>query len=144
MPHNQNNHQHNQNNHQNVMNISCDNNTTFVQADPSNFRSVVQKLTGNESHSDKPPTFKLQERRHSTTKIENIFMTTIMSAKHRMMSSSSFLASPVSPLEMLTLGSTMEEEQEEERAIAEKRFYLHPNSPTPSHPPQLLPLFPLH
>ncbi|KAH0773260.1 hypothetical protein KY290_010397 [Solanum tuberosum] len=132
----------NNNQHNNiVMNISCNNNnnnnnnnnTTFVQADPSNFRSVVQKLTGFESNKlpiidrARSSTFKLHERRHSTRNLEYI--------------------STVSPLEMLTRGisprSTMEDEEEEKRAIAEKRFYLHPNTPRASQPPQLLSLFPL-
>uniref|UniRef100_M1CSK3 VQ domain-containing protein n=1 Tax=Solanum tuberosum TaxID=4113 RepID=M1CSK3_SOLTU len=68
-----------------VMNISCNNNnnnnnnTTFVQADPSNFRSVVQKLTGFESNKlpiidrARSSTFKLHERRHSTRNLECIF-----------------------------------------------------------------------
>ncbi|KAL3352019.1 hypothetical protein AABB24_020219 [Solanum stoloniferum] len=149
----------NNNQHNNiVMNISCNNNnnnnnnnTTFVQADSSNFRSVVQKLTGFESNKlpiidrARSSTFKLHERRHSTRNLDCIFTgkTTNLSKI-----SSSFLASPVSPLEMLTRGisprSTMEEDEEEEkRAIAEKRFYLHPNTPRASQPPQLLSLFPL-
>uniref|UniRef100_M1CSK2 VQ domain-containing protein n=1 Tax=Solanum tuberosum TaxID=4113 RepID=M1CSK2_SOLTU len=141
-----------------VMNISCNNNnnnnnnTTFVQADPSNFRSVVQKLTGFESNKlpiidrARSSTFKLHERRHSTRNLECIF--TVHHIKWDG-GSSSFLASPVSPLEMLTRGisprSTMEEDEEEEekRAITEKRFYLHPNTPRASQPPQLLSLFPL-
>lgn len=132
------------------------NNTTFVQAEPSNFRSVVQKLTGFESNKlpiidrARSSTFKLHERRHSTRNLQCIFTgkTTNLSTRQKISSSSSsFLASPVSPLEMLTRGrSTMEdedEEEEEKRAIAEKRFYLHPNTPRVSQPPQLLSLFPL-
>ncbi|KAK4726634.1 hypothetical protein R3W88_031551 [Solanum pinnatisectum] len=147
----------NNNQHNNiVMDISCNNNnnnsnTTFVQADPSNFRSVVQRLTGFESNKlpiiDRAlsSTFKLHERRHSARKLEYLF-----TGKTRQKTSSSFLASPVSHLEMLTHGisprSTMEDdedEEEEKRAIAEKRFYLHPNTPRASQPPQLLSLFPL-
>ncbi|KAK6773513.1 hypothetical protein RDI58_028751 [Solanum bulbocastanum] len=152
----------NNNQHNNiVMNISCNNNnnnnnnTTFVQADPSNFRSVVQSLTGFESNKlpiiDRAlsSTFKLHQRRHSARKLDYLF-----TGKTRQKTSSSFLASPVSPLEMLTSGtsprSTMEDdedededEEEEKRAIAEKRFYLHPNTPRASQPPQLLSLFPL-
>lgn len=141
---------HNIPHHQN--NNIC-NNTTFVQAEPSNFRSVVQKFTGHES--DKLPSVVgksnsgvkiLHERRHSATKLENIFTgnkTTIMCTRKRIISSN-FLASPVSHLEILTRGSTEEEEEEEERAIAEKRFYLHPTTPRASQPPKLLPLFPLY
>jgi len=145
------------------MNISCNNNnnnnnnntniTTFVQADPSNFRSVVQKLTGFESNKlpiidrARSSTFKLHERRHSTRNLEYISTGKTTNLSTRQKISSSFLASPVSPLEMLTRGisprSTMEDEEEEKRAIAEKRFYLHPNTPRASQPPQLLSLFPL-
>ncbi|KAL3322281.1 hypothetical protein AABB24_039755 [Solanum stoloniferum] len=147
----------NNNQHNNiVMNMSCNNNnnnnnTTFVQADPSNFRSVVQKHTGFESNKlpiiDRAlsSTFKLHERRHTARKLEYLF-----TGKTRQKTSSSFLASPLSPLEMLTRGisprSTMEDdedEEEEKRAIADKRFYLHPNTPRASQPPQLLSLFPL-
>ena len=58
-------------------------------------------------------------------------------------------SSPVSPLDAAARGSPRSpHEEQEERAIAEKGFYLHPISPlaTPrgSEPPELLPLFPLH
>ncbi|XP_060172767.1 VQ motif-containing protein 11-like [Lycium barbarum] len=164
---------HNQNNNQPnnvVMNISCaspssnnNNSTTFVQADPSNFRSIVQKLTGHDESSCHPigksnygkkgppqrSIFKLHERRHSARKLENIFTNKILSSPNYSTSRqrSNFLASPVFPLEMMTRGisprSPMEEEKEEERAIAGKGFYLHPSTPRGSQPPQLLPLFPL-
>ncbi|WMV21967.1 hypothetical protein MTR67_015352 [Solanum verrucosum] len=59
----------------------------------------------------------------------------------------SFLTSPISPLEMLTRGSPRSPmELEEEKAIAEKGFYLHPSplsTPRGAEPPELLPLFPL-
>ncbi|OIT31679.1 PREDICTED: VQ motif-containing protein 11-like [Nicotiana attenuata] len=133
--------------------------TTFVQADPSNFRSVVQKLTGAASASRHPvvgksnsgekgprrPTFKLHERRHSARKLENILTGKILSPppSNRQM----VMASPVSPLEMLTRGSPKSPMEElEERAIADKGFYLHPSpltTPRGTEPPQLLPLFPL-
>ncbi|KAK4359444.1 hypothetical protein RND71_021673 [Anisodus tanguticus] len=157
----------NNNQHNVVMNISSNNNnTTFVQADPSNFRSVVQKLTGHESSSSHkyfpvgksnsgekaPPrrsAFKLHERRHSARKLENILTGKILSSPNNSTrkKKNSFLASLVSPLEMMTRGisprSPMEEEEEEDRVIAEKGFYLHPSTPRGSQPPQLLPLFPL-
>ncbi|MCD9642353.1 hypothetical protein HAX54_029084 [Datura stramonium] len=147
----------NSNQHNVGMNMSCNynngfeyssnsNNTTFVQADPSNFRSVVQKLTGHESSSSshklpvgksnsgekggRSTSFKLHERRHSARKLENIILTggkTIFSTRQQR---SSFLASPVSPLEMLTRGiSPKSPMEEEDRAIAEKGFYLHPSTP---------------
>lgn len=69
------------------------------------------------------------------------------------------MVSPVSPLDMFTRGSSSSprtphspiDEEEEEKAIAEKGFYLH-RSPlsTPrgggggGAEPELLPLFPLH
>lgn len=65
------------------------------------------------------------------------------------------MVSPVSPLDLFgrasprtpttpTLLSPREgEEAAEERAIAEKGFYLHPSTPRKAEP-ELLPLFPLH
>ncbi|CAN4086467.1 unnamed protein product [Withania somnifera] len=150
-------------------------NTTFVQADPSNFRAVVQRLTGatQDSSSVKLPVtgpgtagpkrsaFKLHERRQSARKLEimlnnggNFIGPTmgpvLLSPSFSSPSSStrkrSFLASPISPLEMLTRVSPRSPMEEEERAIAEKGFYLHPSplsTPRGSEPPELLPLFPL-
>ncbi|KAG5000873.1 hypothetical protein JHK87_021945 [Glycine soja] len=167
-------------------------NTTFVQADPSNFRAVVQKLTGAsddpsapklpltlpsrlaaaQSHhrpavggeviGPKKPNFKLHERRNAAAKkldlpidramsmmmmtsptssvIRNRTPTTLENMNMMMM----MMGSPVSPLEFVARGSPRTpHEEEEERAIAEKGFYLHP-SPRASQPPELLPLFPLH
>ncbi|XP_009628298.1 VQ motif-containing protein 11-like [Nicotiana tomentosiformis] len=166
-PHDQNNNQlHNVNNisscssPSNNISSNLDSNfTTFVQADPSNFRSVVQKLTGAASASRHPvvgksnsgekgprrSTFKLHERRHSERKLENILTGKILSPPfNRQMV---LMASPVSPLEMLTHGSPKSPMEElEERAIAEKGFYLHPSplsTPRGIEPPELLPLFPL-
>ncbi|XP_009764812.1 VQ motif-containing protein 11-like [Nicotiana tabacum] len=159
-PHDQNNNQlHNMNNisscsspSNSISNLDS-NFTTFVQADPSNFRSVVQKLTGAASASRHPvvgksnsgekgprrSTFKLHERRHSARKLENI-----LTGTNRQMV---LMASPVSPLEMLTRGSPKSPMEElQERAIAEKGFYLHPSllsTPRGTEPPELLPLFPL-
>ncbi|GLT77190.1 hypothetical protein SLA2020_487990 [Shorea laevis] len=168
-------------------------NTTFVQADPSTFRAVVQRLTGAPDDPSaqklpltgkpKPPTtttttaaaemgprkpaFKLHERRQATKKLElNIDHSTTFN-KHCMArlnfnnsgpSASSgpppqrpmnMIFSPVSPLEFYARGSPRtprEAEEEEERAIAEKGFYLHPSplsTPRGADPPELLPLFPL-
>ncbi|XP_060206563.1 VQ motif-containing protein 11 [Lycium barbarum] len=152
-------------------------NTTFVQADPSNFRAVVQRLTGATQDSSsvklpvtgpgpagpRRPAFKLHERRQSARKLEimlnnggssfggpamgfgcgpHLSPSSPSSARKR-----SFLASPISPLEMLTRGSPRSPiMEEEERAIAEKGYYLHPSplsTPRGSEPPELLPLFPL-
>ncbi|XP_057786914.1 VQ motif-containing protein 11-like [Salvia miltiorrhiza] len=89
--------------------------TTFVQTDPETFRAVVQSLTGAGA-----------ERRPSARKLK---IKLNGASNHRPV-----MASPVSPLEF----------DEEERAIAAKGFYLHPNPFTGSDPPELLPLFPLH
>ncbi|KAL3343358.1 hypothetical protein AABB24_027076 [Solanum stoloniferum] len=152
-------------------------NTTFVQADPSNFRAVVQRLTGATQDSSsvklpvtgpgpagpRRPAFKLHERRQSARKLEIMlnnggsfggpggFGVGSPSPSSSSPSSSarkrSFLTSPISPLEMLTRGSPRSPmELEEEKAIAEKGFYLHPSplsTPRGAEPPELLPLFPL-
>ncbi|XP_028766381.1 VQ motif-containing protein 11-like [Neltuma alba] len=152
-------------------------NTTFVQADASSFRAVVQKLTGASDDPSSPrlpitlpsrlgattdvgpkkPAFKLHERRHSARKMDlsigvsqrPVFTVTSpgpspSSSPYSSLSpswyartrgSATVIASPVSPLEML-----------EERAIAEKGFFLHPSplSTPRASQPELLPLFPLH
>ncbi|CAL0326550.1 unnamed protein product [Lupinus luteus] len=170
---------------------SDSNPTTFVQADTSTFKQVVQILTGSsetttttttkpqqqqQSPSSRnfniPPKkqgFKLYERRNSTMK-NNLMINTLMPnhannnhagfspMKHDILSPSvldfpSLTISPVTPsLNDEPLGkfspslgnSTLEEE--EEKAIAEKGFYLHP-SPRTITPrdskPKLLPLFPV-
>ncbi|KAK7349128.1 hypothetical protein VNO77_06239 [Canavalia gladiata] len=165
-------------------------NTTFVQADPSNFRAVVQKLTGASEEASaqklpltlpsrlaaqsqrpaaagevigpKKPNFKLHERRAKKLELNIGVSERAMNMKMMMMSVSPsslirnralmgenmVMASPVSPLELLARGSPgTPQEEEEERAIAEKGFYLHPtplSTPRASQPPELLPLFPLH
>ncbi|KAL8099066.1 hypothetical protein AgCh_031670 [Apium graveolens] len=161
--------------------------TTFVQADPSNFRAVVQKLTGAPSDPSTPklpvtlssrlpagkPTsgdvgprkqpFKLQERRQSGKKLElqlnnnnnndnnRTLGFSAYSPRHRMM-----MFSPVSPLDMFLMArgngnnnsprTPMSPVEQEERAIADKGFYLHPSPLTTPRgsDPELLPLFPLH
>ncbi|XP_009608414.1 VQ motif-containing protein 11-like [Nicotiana tabacum] len=156
-------------------------NTTFVQADPSNFRAVVQRLTGATQDSSsvklpvtgsgpagppRRPAFKLHERRQmSARKLEIMLnnggcngppvgfsagpLLSPSSSSSSLTRKRSFLASPVSPLEMLTRGSPRTPRspmEEEEKAIAEKGFYLHPSplsTPRGSEPPELLPLFPL-
>lgn len=178
-------------------------NTTFVQADPSNFRAVVQKLTGAsedpsaqklpltlpsrlaaQAHrpittiattttdmGPKKPNFKLHERRAKKLELNIgvserpnchiMFNNNMnMNVRNRVGGGGAFymgemvnvIASPVSPLELLARASPRTprspQQEEEQRVIAEKGFYLHPISPitTPrsSQPPQLLPLFPLH
>ncbi|XP_051136032.1 VQ motif-containing protein 11-like [Andrographis paniculata] len=128
-------------------------NTTFVQADPSTFRAVVQRLTGaspakaaaakSSEIGPRRPAFKLHERRPTARKLE---IKLGGGALARVAGEST--ASPVSPLEYLAArGSPRTPMEEEERAIAEKGFYLHPSplsTPVGSDPPELLPLFPLH
>ncbi|OIW11543.1 hypothetical protein TanjilG_26909 [Lupinus angustifolius] len=173
---------------------SDSNPTTFVQADTSTFKQVVQILTGSSETTTPTPTpkppqqqqqqqssrnfnippkkqgFKLYERRNNTIK-NNLMINTLMPnyannnhagfspRKHEILSPSlldfpSLTISPVTPLlndDPLgklspSLGNSTLEEKEEEKAIAEKGFYLHP-SPRTITPrdskPQLLPLFPV-
>ncbi|XP_030525190.1 VQ motif-containing protein 11-like [Rhodamnia argentea] len=182
--------------------------TTFVQADPSNFRAIVQRLTGApedpSAHklpltlpsrlTPKPPpaasvsdaglrrpAFKLHERRQR--KLDMIQLNNhknigfYADTKHVLASpppppasslsptwlrqygkrgGEAVMVSPVSPLDLFgrasprtptpttpTLLSPREEEEAEERAIAEKGFYLRPSTPRQAEP-ELLPLFPLH
>ncbi|GFZ04062.1 hypothetical protein Acr_16g0006860 [Actinidia rufa] len=143
-------------------------NTTFVQAGPSNFRAVVQRLTGAAQDpyahklpvtaaARKPPeigprrsAFKLHERRQTARKLEiklgSPGPAQIVSPSNRRFlgfGGEMVMVSPVSPLDLF--GSPRGEE-EEERAIAEKGFYLHPSplSTPRGSDPELLPLFPLH
>ncbi|KAJ4841904.1 hypothetical protein Tsubulata_011237 [Turnera subulata] len=181
--------------------------TTFVQADTSTFKQVVQMLTGStetakQASSSKttspqdppttvPPTtttrnftippiknppkkqtsFKLYERRNNSFKNSLMINTLLPSfannnsspvtgfsprTKPEILSPSLLdfpkltLSSPVTPLNddpfnksPSSLGNSSS--SEEERAIAEKGFYLHPSpmsTPRDSEP-QLLPLFPV-
>ena len=155
--------------------------TTFVQADTTTFKQVVQMLTGSpdtanqaskHSTSDPPPQsskthippikkqgFKLYERRNS---LRNGFVISPLvpgpghnpgcSNRNLEILSPSILnfpslaLSPVTPLiEDPFSKSSPSIGSEEERAIAEKGFYLHP-SPRPDSggsEPRLLPLVPL-
>lgn len=133
-------------------------NTTFVQADPSTFRAVVQRLTGAKL-AGKPisgeigprrPAFKLHERRPTARKLEIKLggggaTPQHSHARNYHRGEGAVMASPVSPLELLTARGSPR--SPEERAIAEKGYYLHPSplsTPRGSDPPELLPLFPLH
>ncbi|XP_022877476.1 VQ motif-containing protein 4-like [Olea europaea var. sylvestris] len=164
--------------------------TTFVQADTSTFKQVVQMLTGSSetaqkaSKSDPPPAssaakggarippikstggkkqgFKLYERRNSlknglmiNTLTPGLGQNSSFSPREAEILSPSILdfpslvLSPVTPLNEDTPSKSspsMGSASEEEKAIAEKKFYLHP-SPRTSRPrdsqPQLLPLFPV-
>ncbi|POO03197.1 VQ motif containing protein [Trema orientale] len=173
--------------------------TTFVQADTSNFKQVVQMLTGSTETIKQTPSrqpqeqrsfnippkkqgFKLYERRNNNnsnntnanTNLKNSLMiNTLMPnfapngsgfspRKPEILSPSlldfpSLTLSPVTPLNDDAFDKSMSSSpslggnsssSEEERAIAEKGFYLHPSPmSTPrgaaAEPPQLLPLFPV-
>jgi hypothetical protein len=166
--------------------------TTFVQADTTSFKQVVQILTGTPETAaaavaggtagapaakpaptptgPKKPAFKLYERRGSMKSLK--MLCPLLPAAFAAGSSSGFsprgfsprglevlspsmldfpslaLGSPVTPLPPLP--GSREAAAAEDRAIAEKGFYLHPSPRgnaggrgdlTP--PPRLLPLFPL-
>ncbi|XP_065862102.1 VQ motif-containing protein 33 [Euphorbia lathyris] len=168
--------------------------TTFVQADTSTFKQVVQMLTGSTTtdttpksppphhhhHQDPsrnftiPPiknspkrqqqqnSFKLYERRNSNLKNTSLMINTLLPTfgnniinKKEILSPSlldfpKLTLSPVTPLNdedtfnnsSPSLGNSS---SEEDRAIAEKGFYLHPSpisTPRDSEP-QLLSLFPV-
>ena len=160
--------------------------TTFVQADTSTFREVVQRLTGagpNQTQtqqaksstatsiSSKKPTTtsstsKLHERRQYIKPKLDIVKPTIINSHFKSSSplvSPSTIFSKLSIVEQEYIGSptatakptvrTYEHEDEnrnshleEERAIQERRFYLHPSprqGRSPRSPPELLTLFPL-
>ncbi|KAB2020023.1 hypothetical protein ES319_D07G037800v1 [Gossypium barbadense] len=132
----------------------------FVQADANTFRDLVQKLTGfTGSDTDKlpgrlsstaprRPPFKLQERRQHAMRNLEIKIGTLTTCPTNSSPTQSCSPgqvprldspspSPVTPLSFVW---------EEEKAIAEKGFYLHPsplNMPRGSQPPELLTLFPL-
>ncbi|KAL0429768.1 UNVERIFIED_CONTAM: VQ motif-containing protein 11 [Sesamum radiatum] len=101
-----------------------DPNTTFVQADPSTFRAVVQRLTGaagkpNSSCEMGPrrPAFKLHERRPTARKLEIKLKTTVRLWLRQ------FLRWIIWRRE----GAPGLLWRKEERAIADKGFYLHPS-----------------
>uniref|UniRef100_A0A0D9UY03 VQ domain-containing protein n=1 Tax=Leersia perrieri TaxID=77586 RepID=A0A0D9UY03_9ORYZ len=152
--------------------------TTFVQADTTSFKQVVQILTGTPETAaaaaaggassaasppapakpapappgPKKPAFKLYERRSSMKSLKMRFSPRGGGLEVLSPSMLDFpslaLGSPVTPLPPLP-GSD-EAAAAEDRAIAEKGFYLHP-SPRGNAgaagdlqpPPRLLPLFPL-
>ncbi|KAK6157388.1 hypothetical protein DH2020_011636 [Rehmannia glutinosa] len=160
--------------------------TTFVQADTSTFKQVVQMLTGSSEtakQASAPPSrgggagsippikstgqkkqgFKLYERRNS---LKNGLMINTLSPgfsqncsgfsprKPEILSPSildfpSLVLSPMTPLNDDYLSQSTaaaSPTMEEEKAIAEKKFYFHPSPRTTSSrngEPQLLPLFPV-
>ncbi|XP_034678353.1 VQ motif-containing protein 4-like [Vitis riparia] len=144
--------------------------TTFVQADANSFKQVVQRLTGSSKPTQDPPAkacnippirtgqkkqgFKLYERR---SQLKNGLMINPLvhgyvqnnsgfsPRKPEILSPSlldfpKLVLSPVTPLTEDPFNKSSEE-----KAIAEKGFYLHPSpmsTPRDSEP-QLLPLFPV-
>ncbi|KAL6529719.1 hypothetical protein OROGR_015342 [Orobanche gracilis] len=155
--------------------------TTFVQADTSNFKQVVQMLTGSsetakqasappsyaaggggcgippiKSTSQKRQGFKLYERRDSLKNglmINTLLPAGFSSWKPEILSPSmldfpSLALSPLTPLndDVSSRSAAAESPSptvEEDKAIAEKKFYFHPSPRTKSGEPQLLPLFPM-
>ncbi|XP_010537932.1 PREDICTED: VQ motif-containing protein 11 [Tarenaya hassleriana] len=142
-----------------------DPNTTFVQADPSNFRTIVQKLTGAPHDAVSPsstqqklpltpkkPAFKLHERRQSAKKLELKLNNAADNANDPLSHfRRGFLVSPVSHLDPYwtrvsphsARGDHHALDEEEQKAIARKGFYLHPSPRSGADAPELLPLFPL-
>ncbi|KAL8232339.1 hypothetical protein R6Q57_002117 [Mikania cordata] len=133
--------------------------TTFVQADPSNFRAVVQRLTGATPTPQCGPKsphrsgFKLQERRQSTRKLEitldngfHQFGIMHPQTRHRRYNcDDTMMSSPVSTLDVCGKGSPRTPVEDEQKAIAEKGFHLHlsPRNTPRGSEPELLVLFPL-
>lgn len=171
--------------------------TTFVQADTSSFKQVVQMLTGSAETAaaaassattskgpiappakppgPKKPAFKLYERRNSlkNLKITSPLIPTFFACNSNpnspvgatafsprkqpeilspsMLDFPSLVLSPVTPLIPDPFNRSPHPGSEaaklaEDRAIAEKGFYLHPSprtTPRDAEPPRLLPLFPV-
>ncbi|KAG8386325.1 hypothetical protein BUALT_Bualt03G0137200 [Buddleja alternifolia] len=158
--------------------------TTFVQADTSSFKHVVQMLTGASQTDHPPPSrggaassattiplikstnqkrqgFKLYERRNSLK--NGLMINTLVPGhnpgfnsprKHEILSPGildfpALVLSPATPLNEDSLGKgasvAPSPSMEEEKAIAEKKFYFHPSPRTAAEnaEPQLLPLFPV-
>ncbi|PKA64619.1 hypothetical protein AXF42_Ash007365 [Apostasia shenzhenica] len=163
--------------------------TTFIQADSSSFKQVVQMLTGSAKQAvavanpppatvpkntisaavkatgPKKPAFKLYERRSCTKNLKMISplipafagAASFSPRKPQEILSPSILdfpslaLSPVTPLISDPFGrspepGSAEAVKAEERAIADKGFYLHPSprtTPANGERPRLLPLFPV-
>ncbi|XP_057803754.1 LOW QUALITY PROTEIN: VQ motif-containing protein 31-like [Salvia miltiorrhiza] len=105
----------------------------FIQADAATFKDLVQRLTGAPGNLRPKAAvpFKLRERRKQSLGDLEIVKRGARSAGN------SPAKGPATPL-----GRESVAPSEEERAIAEKGFYLHA-SPAKAAPPVLLTLFPL-
>lgn len=145
--------------------------TTFVQTDSKTFQEIVQRLTGP-SESDpaqgaatkgpglKRTISKLHERRQSMRPKLEIVKPPLSfkpATSPSRSGSSSLLASPGTPSTIFSKLTFIEDEcieelaktelntEKEEKAIKERRFYLHPSprSRAGKTGPELLALFPL-
>ncbi|KAL1537861.1 VQ motif-containing protein 4-like [Salvia divinorum] len=141
--------------------------TTFVQADTSSFKQVVQMLTGSTDRSPIPPMKngprKLYERRNSLKNLKiSPLAPGLVNARPGFLAGSprpgtpevlspsmldfpSLALSPVTPLipDPFNRGSSnLNTVAAEDKAIQEKGFYFHP-SPARDSEPRLLPLFPV-
>ncbi|GMI93138.1 hypothetical protein like AT5G08480 [Hibiscus trionum] len=147
--------------------------TTFVQTDSNTFQEIVQRLTGlsdgdpaqaatTKGPGLKRPISKLQERRQNMMRPKLEIVKPPLSFKPSTSpgrsGSSSLLESPVgTPSSIFSKLTLLEDEkfeelvkrelnrEEEEKAIKERRFYLHPSprSRAGKTEPELLVLFPL-
>ncbi|GMJ08611.1 hypothetical protein like AT5G08480 [Hibiscus trionum] len=149
--------------------------TTFVKTESNTFQEIVQRLTGPSESDPTPaavatkgpglkrPISKLHERRQNMMRPKLEIVKPPLSFKPATSpgrsGSSSLLTSPGTPssifskltlledgmLEELARSALIMEEEEEEKAIRERRFYLHPSprSRAGKTEPELLVLFPL-
>ncbi|KAK4755843.1 hypothetical protein SAY87_009600 [Trapa incisa] len=148
--------------------------TTFIQADTATFRRLVQQLTGvagdpseasavrlhprlspKVSNLRSSPAFKLQDRRKHASQSKQLEIKLGLSAldhplrRHPVGSPGLSPVTPLGPDSAFLWGANYMESpivSEEEKAIAEKGFYLHASpttTPRGSEPPELLPLFPV-
>ncbi|XP_078439331.1 VQ motif-containing protein 4-like [Wolffia australiana] len=134
--------------------------TTFVQADATSFKQVVQMLTGAAEPAGKPvapvacrtgpkrSAFKLADRRHNSFK--NLRINPLMAADFSGKKPPSDKLSPsvldfpslkLSPVTPLIPDPFCRGDSPGDRHAAERGFYLLP-SPREGEPPRLLPLFP--
>ncbi|KAL8521779.1 hypothetical protein ACS0TY_012073 [Phlomoides rotata] len=125
----------------------------IIETDAAAFKDLVQKLTGARGGSATAPRrspFKLQQRRKHTLRYLEIIQLGVESSPPenspgmtRSLPLISPVTGPLTPLgcECERVG-TDSPPSEEERAIAEKGFYLHASTGKPE-PPVLLTLFPL-
>ena len=137
--------------------------TTFVQADSSSFKQVVQMLTGSSDLSPKNPqpsarngpkrsAFKLSDRRHNSFKnlrINPLLPSDFSLRKHQhqaqeilspsVLDFPALTLSPVTPL--IPDPFNRSSHPNSEKAIAEKGFHLLPSPRNGA--PRLLPLFPV-